>query len=290
MQLLGQNRVTGGGPAYLFTLKDGEKSLAVIGAPIESKNRGNRMMILTAFRDSERGIQNWVKRFYIKKEAVSSQGSGGSPANPSPQRDDLLGSENGNKNILNQNSPVNRPIVGRQTQIIGANSREIGRYEVREPAPLTDPYVNLPPELQAGPARPGSSPHGMVMFDAETGRAVVTFFRSADASTAPHELFHIFRREMEHTAIAADGSAHAKEQWRRINEFVGAKEGQAWTEEMEEKFANAGLRYLMEGKAPAPGLRGVFERLKQWFMEIYLKAENIGVEISPQMRQVFLKL
>ena len=156
----------------------------------------------------------------------------------------------------------------------------------REPAPLSDPDANLPPELQAEPDAV-QSPRGQVQFDAETGRAVVTFFQSADVSTAPHELFHIFRREMERTALAADGSAHAREQWRKACEFVGAKDGQAWTREMEEKFADAGLQYLREGRAPTPGLRGLFERLKSWFMDLYQKAEDLGVEISPQMREVF---
>lgn len=155
----------------------------------------------------------------------------------------------------------------------------------REPAPMSDPDANLPPELQAEPQV--QSPRGQVQFDAETGRAVVTFFQSADVSTAPHELFHIFRREMERTALAADGSAHAREQWRKACEFVGAKDGQAWTREMEEKFADAGLQYLREGRAPTPGLRGLFERLKSWFMDLYQKAEDLGVEISPQMREVF---
>ncbi len=41
------------------------------------------------------------------------------------------------------------------------------------------------------------------------------------------------------------------------------------------------------GRAPTPGLRGLFERLKTWFMDLYQKAEDLGVEISPQMREVF---
>ncbi len=43
----------------------------------------------------------------------------------------------------------------------------------REPAPMSDPDANLPPELQAEPQV--QSPRGQVQFDAETGRAVVTF-------------------------------------------------------------------------------------------------------------------
>lgn len=190
--------------------------------------------------------------------------------------------------IANMKRPMLVRVVSGQfsPEDMAKRSREYNQTTTtREPAPMSDPDANLPPELQAEPQV--QSPRGQVQFDAETGRAVVTFFQSADVSTAPHELFHIFRREMERTALAADGSAHAREQWRKACEFVGAKDGQAWSREMEEKFANAGLQYLREGRAPTPGLRGLFERLKTWFMDLYQKAEDLGVEISPQMREVF---
>ena len=68
-------------------------------------------------------------------------------------------------------------------------------------------------------------------------------------------------------------------EWRQIEEFVGPEPGKAWTREMEEKFARAGECFLMEGKAPTPALIGVFERLKQWFTEIYTNADEAGLEI-----------
>lgn len=68
---------------------------------------------------------------------------------------------------------------------------------------------------------------------------------------------------------------------------MGGREGEAWSVDMEEAFANMGLRYLAEGKAPTPGLKGVFERLKYWLMRLYKDANAIGAEISPQMRKLF---
>lgn len=130
------------------------------------------------------------------------------------------------------------------------------------------------------------NPRARVDFDAD-GRAVISFFRSSDFSSAPHELYHIFRRELAETALAPDASPDARERWAKIEEFVGAEPGRAWTGEMEEKFARAGERFLLEGKAPSPELRGVFERLKQWFLEIYADADAAGLEISPAMREVF---
>lgn len=87
--------------------------------------------------------------------------------------------------------------------------------------------------------------------------------------------------------MSADGSLHSKEQWKRLCDYVGAKPDGVWTVEMEEKFANAGLRYLAEGRAPSPSLQGIFERLKAWFMELFQRAEEIGAEISPEMRKAF---
>lgn len=137
-------------------------------------------------------------------------------------------------------------------------------------------------QTDSGPA----NARGSVKFEAD-GKAVITFFKSADFSSAPHELYHIFRREMAETALDPDASPRAREQWAKIEEFVGAKPGQVWTREMEEKFARAGERFLLEGKASSNALLDVFTRLKQWFMEIYADADAAGLEISPAMREVF---
>lgn len=149
-----------------------------------------------------------------------------------------------------------------------------GRFDPNNPSILFQP--------DSGPA----SARGSVKFEAD-GKAVITFFKSADFSSAPHELYHIFRREMAETALDPDASPRAREQWAKIEEFVGAKPGQVWTREMEEKFARAGERFLLEGKAPSNALLDVFTRLKQWFMEIYADADAAGLEISPAMREVF---
>lgn len=127
-----------------------------------------------------------------------------------------------------------------------------------------------------------------VTFDAaEGGRAVIEFFSAADASSAPHELYHIFRREMAESAARPDAPQRVREDWARIEEFVGAEPGQTWTRAMEEKFARAGERFLLEGKAPTPALQGVFERLRQWFLELYANADAAGLHISPAIREVF---
>lgn len=138
------------------------------------------------------------------------------------------------------------------------------------------------------PSEGDAIPRARVTFDATPdGRAVIEFFNAADASSMPHELYHIFRREMAESAARPDAPQRVRGDWARIEEFVGAEPGQTWTREMEEKFARAGERFLLEGKAPSPALQSVFERLRQWFMEIYANADAAGLHISPAMREVF---
>lgn len=164
--------------------------------------------------------------------------------------------------------------------------RQDATASVEERIPVSDDGVNL--YILSEPATRGGDPRARVTFDAaEGGRAVIEFFSAADASSAPHELYHIFRREMAESAARPDAPQRVREDWARIEEFVGAEPGQAWTREMEEKFARAGERFLLEGKAPTPALQGVFERLRQWFLELYANADAAGLHISPAMREVF---
>lgn len=134
-------------------------------------------------------------------------------------------------------------------------------------------------------------PRARLLFDArEDGRAVIEFFRAADASSAPHELYHIFRREMAESAVRPDAPRYLVDDWKRIEAFVGVEPGKPWTRDMEEKFARAGERFLLEGIAPTAELRGVFERLRQWFLNIYRQMDDAGLHISPAMREVFSRM
>ena len=133
-----------------------------------------------------------------------------------------------------------------------------------------------------------SGPKAAVTFDAaEDAKAIISFFQSADVTSAPHEIYHIFRRELAETAMAEGASEKSRQMWRQACEFVGADPGQAWTREMEEKFAMAGERFLTEGVAPRPDLQGLFEKMRQWFLEIYTAVESAGVELSDGMRKTF---
>lgn len=135
----------------------------------------------------------------------------------------------------------------------------------------------------------GSEPRAKVSFGVKgsDAYAVIDFFKSADPSSAPHELYHVFRRIMAEMYDNPGTSEAAKERYRKACEFVGTEPGKAWTPEQEEKFAQAGERFLLEGVSPAPHMNDVLESFQQWMTEIYGAAERSGLEISDEMRKVF---
>jgi len=145
-------------------------------------------------------------------------------------------------------------------------------YAGEEPLPLRSGL------LQAEGAAPTVPPKAAIDFSQE-GQTIIRAFAGADISSLPHELGHLFRRDLgaEDLAIAED--------WAEV-------QNGRWTEEAEEKFARGFERYLADGQAPTPELARIFEQFKQWMLEIYrvIKESPIGADISPEIRGVFDRL
>ena len=53
-----------------------------------------------------------------------------------------------------------------------------------------------------------------------------------------------------------------------------------------EYTADGGVTYFMEGKSPAPGLTGVFQRLSLWLKNLYQKLSGQGVRLTPEVRDL----
>ena len=131
------------------------------------------------------------------------------------------------------------------------------------------------------------NPRARVTFGEADAYAVVEFFKTADPSTAPHEMYHIFRRIMADMYDDPNASEASRERYRKACEFVGAEPGKGWTREQEEMFARAGERFLLEGVTPNPRMGDVMESFRQWMEEVYGNAERSGLEISDGMRALF---
>jgi hypothetical protein len=130
------------------------------------------------------------------------------------------------------------------------------------------------------------TPSGATTFEQDM-RATIHFFESKDFSTAGHEIFHVFRRTFADMATRPDAEQWLKDDWAAACAFVGASVGEVWTVEQEEKWAEAGEQYLLEGKAPSKALQGAFSTFRRWLMNLYRAILGTGTRVSPEMRRVF---
>lgn len=129
----------------------------------------------------------------------------------------------------------------------------------------------------------------------DDGTYVITLFKGADASTVIHETGHYFVETLINEALADPSNARLNADAKKLMEYAGI-DAETWASgDVEakraghEKLAEAFETYIMEGKAPSVGLRGVFQRFANWLSVIYSKiarSEN-AAELTPEVRQVF---
>ena len=108
-----------------------------------------------------------------------------------------------------------------------------------------------------------------------------------DLSTFVHEPAHAYLFMLRDLASREGSSKTLKGDYNKVLHFLDAKEGEPLTTEQHEKWAQANEQYLREGKAPSPGLKGTFQRFAVWLGSVYKKASSLGVELSPEIRDVF---
>ncbi len=121
----------------------------------------------------------------------------------------------------------------------------------------------------------------------EGAKAIIRFFTSADISTGFHEFGHYMQFAMEQKARLENAREQDIQDWATACDFVGAKQGEAWTREQHEKFADAVLEYLHKGEAPSKNLKRVFANIARWLTKLYEKISRSGVEINPEIKAVF---
>ena len=132
----------------------------------------------------------------------------------------------------------------------------------------------------------GKTVHGATSFE-ETGRRVVSLFESADESTFPHELGHIFVADLKELAEMPNAPEQIVKDWETVKEWLNWKEEQVkLTVAQHEKFARGWEAYLRTGNAPATGLQKVFRKLKAWLTQIYRDFLQLGGVPSEDMQAV----
>lgn len=150
--------------------------------------------------------------------------------------------------------------------------------------------------LEEHPSVPGAT--ASVLF--KDGQLIIRSFKSKNPSVAAlvHEIGHIFRQDLSPQEVSAAEKAFGLSSHNRF------PNGQ-WTTEKEEQFARSFEKWLIDGDAPTPELKGVFAKLKTWLTNIYQalkergkgtiiapgkKGTPLDITVSPEMDNLFRKM
>jgi hypothetical protein len=117
----------------------------------------------------------------------------------------------------------------------------------------------------------------------------ITLFKDADVSTFMHESAHLFLEMMQDLASADDAKPRIVADMEVLRNwfFPGGTGTETIGVREHEMFARAFERYLMEGKAPSVGLRGLFNQFRAWLMNLYRQLAELDVELTDDVRGVF---
>lgn len=163
-------------------------------------------------------------------------------------------------------------------QALGLDTTKIRVKKGGAPGAGLDDTVTLSQQ----PKRKGVKGSYEVLAD---GDALIRGLTNPDISTALHELAHVSRRQLLSRDREIPGIE--PEDIEVVELWAGAKDG-VWSVAAEEKFARGFEQYLRDGKAPAPELATVFDRIGEWLKSIYrtVKGTPLDVKITPAMRRV----
>ena len=157
--------------------------------------------------------------------------------------------------------------------------RDVQPAEVQEATALTPQLRESLLKGKFDVRAAAQSDRGAIRF-LDDGRAMIYLFKNADASTAVHEAWHLFRRTLrEIDSPTADA----------VEKHMGVTDG-VWTREQEESWARMGEKYLADGQAPeGSGLGGVFSKFKTWIKAVYagVMGSPLGETIDPAVRDAF---
>lgn len=163
------------------------------------------------------------------------------------------------------------------------------------PNSFSEALSRAPDLAQDDEAKPATTTRGS--FNPDTNK--ITLLKNADLSTFLHESGHFYLETMARFADAPDTPQQIKDDFATTAKYMG-HEGVSpgdWLakniddrREGHEAFARGFEQYLMEGKAPSQGLRGVFQRFKSWLTTIYRHVSGLRVNMSDDMRGVMDRL
>jgi hypothetical protein len=130
---------------------------------------------------------------------------------------------------------------------------------------------------------------GKIRFP-ENGRAVITLFKDANASTFIHETGHHWLEELMKDSQHDKAPAGIRADADSVLKWLGVESPLDIKVRHHEQFARGFERYMMEGKAPTQGLAKVFAAFKNWLTRIYATVDRLKSPINDEIRGVFDRL
>jgi hypothetical protein len=131
-------------------------------------------------------------------------------------------------------------------------------------------------------------PRGQIQIG--EGGINIKILRTADESTFFHETGHFYLEVLSTIASQENAPDQIKQDLDIIRQWVGAEEGKPFSTEQHETFARGFEAYLMEGRAPSPGLRSAFARFKVWLIAVYRQLKSLNVQLTDEVRGVMDRL
>lgn len=119
---------------------------------------------------------------------------------------------------------------------------------------------------------------------------VTTLFATANRSTIHHEMAHFFWTQIEQVVASGEATEELRADYDLLRSWLGAKEGEPLTRAQHEQFADGYETYLAEGKAPNAELKPLFERFKNFMIQIYRSLAAMRVQLTPEIRAVYGRL
>lgn len=115
----------------------------------------------------------------------------------------------------------------------------------------------------------------------------ISLFEGKDLTSFLHESGHLFLEVMGDLVQREGAPEELRKDYAKILDYLGVTERGEIQRAQHEKLARAFETYLMEGKAPAPELKATFQRVKQWFADVYGMLKALGADLTPEVRGVF---
>lgn len=126
---------------------------------------------------------------------------------------------------------------------------------------------------------------------------IIGLLEGADASTFVHESGHFFLDTLAAIGKEADTPPEVRADLDTALSWMGVKDPAKWGDmtlaqkrPFHEKFARGFEQYLRDGEAPSPELKGIFQRFRDWLVEVYKSAASLKVKLNDDIRGVLNRM